>query len=543
MFLSQNEKFGKYILLDRIAVGGMAEVYRAKLTGEKGFEKLIVVKKMLPHMTEDTEMVTYFIDEAKLAALLQHENIIHIYDFGETEGSYFIAMEYLFGKDLKSVFHKSSQMNLPINLENSLFIASKICEGLEYAHNLMDLHGASLNIVHRDISPQNIFITYDGKIKTIDFGIAKTSTQTTKTRVGIIKGKVAYMSPEQAEGKSIDRRSDIFAVGILLYEMITRKEMYDGDTMQVLNKAINAQYEPPENLTPGLPPKVYEILHRALNKNLEKRYQSCGEMMTDIENCLYDIKCRPNAKMLAKYITSLFEKEYSDEKIKSIEILEFTPEEEHTNARATMPNQNYQKTKVISKEFDDKDINKNIDISNIIKWFISGGKKWILKIFSSLSNENSNHKKDISDFLKKIFSGRKKWITLASALIILMVAGLILMKSKEIKHIKQLMLKAEISTSSYKLTYPEEDCAFFYYSEVLKLDSGNHEAKQGIEEIPTRVASLAKRRMKKFRYINAINLIEQGLAIDPNHSELLSIQKELSEKFPIKLLNSLKNKN
>ena len=530
MSLSQNEKFGKYILLDRIAVGGMAEVYRAKLTGEKGFEKLIVVKKMLPYMTEDPEMVTYFIDEAKLAALLQHENIIHIYDFGEMEGSYFIAMEYLFGRDLKSVFHKSSQMNLPIDLENSLFIASKICEGLEYAHNLMDLHGASLNIVHRDISPQNIFITYDGKIKTIDFGIAKTTTQTTKTQVGIIKGKVAYMSPEQAEGKSIDRRSDIFAVGILLYEMITRKEMYDGDTMQVLNKAINAQYEPPENLTPGLPPKVYEILHRALNKNLEKRYQSCGEMMTDIENCLYDIKCRPNAKMLEKYITSLFEKEYSDEKIKSIEILEYTPED--TNAKATMPNQNYQKTKVISKEFDDKDINKNIGISNIIKWFISGGKKLILKLFSSIGNENSNH--------KKIFSGRKKWITLASALIILMVAGLIVMKSKEIKHIKQLMLKAEISTSSYKLTYPEEDCAFFYYSEVLKLDSGNHEAKQGIEEIPTRVASLAKRRMKKLRYINAKNLIEQGLAIDPNHPELLSIQKELNEKLPIRLLNSLK---
>jgi serine/threonine protein kinase len=543
MFLSQNEKFGKYILLDRIAVGGMAEVYRAKLTGEKGFEKLIVVKKMLPHMTEDPEMVRYFIDEAKLAALLQHENIIHIYDFGETKGSYFIAMEYLFGKDLKSVYHKSSQVNFPINLENSLFIASKICEGLEYAHNLMDLHGASLNIVHRDISPQNIFVTYDGKIKTIDFGIAKTTTQTTKTRVGIIKGKVAYMSPEQAEGKSIDRRSDIFAVGILLYEMITRKEMYEGDTMQVLNKAINAQYEPPENIAPGLPPKVYEILHRALNKNLEKRYQSCGEMMTDIENCLYDINCRPNAKMLAKYITSLFEKEYSDEKIKSIEILEYTPEEEHTNARATMPDQNYQKTKVMSKEFDDKDINKKIDISHIIKWIISGGKKWILKLFSSLSNENSYHKKDILDFLRKIFSGRKKWITLTSALIILMAAGLILMKSKEIKHIKQLMLKAEISTSSYKLTYPEEDCAYYYYNEVLKLDSGNHEAKQGIEEIPTRVASLAKRRMKKLRYINAKNLIEQGLAIDPNHPELLSIQKELNEKLPIRLLNSLKGNN
>jgi serine/threonine protein kinase len=400
------ENFGKYTLLDRIAVGGMAEVFRAKLTGEKGFEKLIVVKKMLPQMAEDPEMVSYFIDEAKLAALLQHENIIHVYDFGETEGSYFIAMEYLFGKDLKSVFSKSSQINSPISLENSLLIASKICEGLEYAHNLKDLHGASIDIVHRDISPQNIFITYDGKVKIIDFGIAKTTTQTSKTQVGIIKGKVAYMSPEQAEGKSIDRRSDIFAAGIIFYEMITGQEMYSGDTMEVFNKAINAKYKLPEDIAPGLPSKIYNILHSALNININERYQSCREMMADIENCLYEVGNRPNTRILEKYITSLFENEYSDEKNKSIEILKPTVDEEQTKPEIQIANQSYQKTRVINQgqEADAEDI---------------------------------NIKKDIVEYSKKKVSGNKRWIILISVLIILTISGFIFIKNREAKRAKQ----------------------------------------------------------------------------------------------------------
>ena len=400
------ENFGKYTLLDRIAVGGMAEVFRAKLTGEKGFEKLIVVKKMLPQMAEDPDMVSHFIDEAKLAALLQHENIIHVYDFGETEGSYFIAMEYLFGKDLKSVFSKSSQINSPISLENSLLIASKICEGLEYAHNLKDLHGASINIIHRDISPQNIFITYEGKVKIIDFGIAKTTTQTSKTQVGIIKGKVAYMSPEQAEGKTIDRRSDLFAAGIIFYEMITGKEMYSGDTMEVFNKAINAKYELPEDIAPGLPSKIYDILHRALNKNINERYQSCREMMSDLEDCLYEVGSRPNTRILEKYITSLFENEYSDEKNKSIEILKPTVDEKQTNPEIQIANQSYQKTRVINQghEADAEDI---------------------------------NIKKDIVEYSKKIVSGKKRWIILISVLIILTVSGFVFVKNREAKRAKQ----------------------------------------------------------------------------------------------------------
>ena len=411
------EVLGKYILLDRIAVGGMAEVFRAKLTGEKGFEKLIVVKKMLPQLAEDPEMVTHFIDEAKLAALLQHENIIHVYDFGETEGSYFIAMEYLFGKDLKSVFTKTSQINAPLGLENSLLIAAKICEGLEYAHNLKDLHGASLNIIHRDISPQNIFITYDGKVKIIDFGIAKTTTQTTKTQVGIIKGKVAYMSPEQAEGKSIDKRSDIFAAGIILYEMITGQEMYSGDTMEVLNKAIHAQYEPLEDIAPDMPSQVYDILHRALHKNIDERYQSCGEMMADIENCLYEMGCRPTTKILEQYIARLFDKEYLKEKDKSIEILKDTADEEMAEHATSPANQNYQKTRVI---------NRKVGAKDVIKPAINYAKQF----------KEKTSIKALQRFSKKIVSGKKKWAALISVLILLTIFGTILIKSIQAKKAK-----------------------------------------------------------------------------------------------------------
>jgi serine/threonine protein kinase len=206
----QPQKFGKYQLLDKIATGGMAELYRAKLTRAEGFEKLIAIKKILPHLSCEGELVKAFVDEAKLAALLQHENIVQIYDFGNLEGEYFIAMEYLFGKDLRSIIRKAEERNMSIGLENTLYLVSQICAGLDYSHNLKDLQGKPLNIIHRDINPQNIFITYEGQVKLIDFGIAKAASHNTTTHEGLIKGKLAYMSPEQANGEVIDHRSDIF---------------------------------------------------------------------------------------------------------------------------------------------------------------------------------------------------------------------------------------------------------------------------------------------------------------------------------------------
>jgi serine/threonine protein kinase len=309
----QPVRFGKYLLLDKIAVGGMAELFRAKIIGVQGFEKLIAVKRILPHLTTEDELITSFIDEAKLAALLNHPNIVQIYDFGHMESSYFLAMEYLIGKDLRFIAKRSKERGLPLGLEHALFIASRLCSALEYAHNLKDFQGKPLHLVHRDISPQNVFITYDGQVKIVDFGIAKAATQSTMTQVGMIKGKVAYMSPEQAEGKAIDHRSDIFAAGIVLYEMLAGHRMLEGDTLTILTRLRDGQYVPPGDAIKDLPPKLKLILDRALAKDLEGRYQSSADMLADLEECMYDLSLRPSARGLSLYMKDLFKEDIDQE--------------------------------------------------------------------------------------------------------------------------------------------------------------------------------------------------------------------------------------
>jgi len=304
----QPVRFGKYILLEKLATGGMAQLYKAKITGIQGFEKLIAIKMILPHLAKEKELVVSFIDEAKLAALLNHQNIVQIYDFGSMEESFFISMEYLFGNDLRAIWVSAREKNLPISLEYALYIMSRVCAGLGYAHELKDFQGNSLNIIHRDISPQNIFVTYQGDVKILDFGIAKAASQSTVTQCGMIKGKVAYMSPEQAAGKSIDQRSDIFSTGIVLYELIAHAKMFEGDSaIQILTKVRDAEYRPLPEVVSGLHPKVHAIVDRALAKDPEQRYQSCSEMAADLEECIIELGLRPNARGLAQYMRTLFD--------------------------------------------------------------------------------------------------------------------------------------------------------------------------------------------------------------------------------------------
>ena len=306
-------RFGKYLLFNKIATGGMAELYRAKSTGVQGFEKLVAIKTILPHLTVEEILITSFIDEAKIAALLQHPNIVQIYDFGKIEGTYFIAMEYLLGKDLKFLLKKAKETKLPLSPEHALFIASRICAGLEYAHKLKDFYGKPLNIIHRDISPQNIFITYDGQVKIIDFGIAKTAMQNTTTQSGSIKGKMAYMSPEQALGETIDLRTDLFAIGNILYEMTTGKMLFEGTGFHVYAKVREADFEHPETVNSSLPASLYAILDQALTKNPADRYQYAGQMQADLEKCISELSYRPNDCTLSKYMNKLFKGETAQE--------------------------------------------------------------------------------------------------------------------------------------------------------------------------------------------------------------------------------------
>ncbi len=309
----QKQQFGKYLMLDKLAVGGMAELFRAMITGMQGFEKIIAIKKILPHLATEEELVNSFIAEAKLAALLHHQNIVQIYDFGSLDGSYFIAMEYLLGKDCKIINRQAKKHKKPLGVEYALYICSRICSGLNYAHNLKDFQGKPLNLIHRDISPPNILITYEGDVKIVDFGIAKAANQNTMTQMGMIKGKIAYMSPEQAGAKEIDKRSDIFSTGIILYELVTGEKMFTGDTMQILTKVREGKYSLPEQTDEKIPSAVFDIINRALAQEPAKRYQSCSDMLADIEKCLADNRMRPSAQGLAIYMKDLFAAEISEE--------------------------------------------------------------------------------------------------------------------------------------------------------------------------------------------------------------------------------------
>jgi serine/threonine protein kinase/Tfp pilus assembly protein PilF len=299
-------QFGKYQILDRIAFGGMAELYRARIQGDQGFQKLVAVKKMHAHFSTEPEAVEAFIKEAKLAAFLQHPNIVQIYDFGCMEDAYFIVMEYLQGKDLRTLTTALDAQQRPLGLENSLAVAASICSGLEYAHRLTDMAGHPLHIVHRDISPQNIFVTYAGQVQILDFGIAKVTDRDGTTEAGVLKGKVAYMSPEQAQGKIIDHRSDIFSVGVILYELLTGQRLYQGNNMEILRRAQTGEFLRPEECLPDLIPELSHVFQGLLAVHPEDRFPDCAVALAAIEECLGDLSSRSIERHLGDLVSDLF---------------------------------------------------------------------------------------------------------------------------------------------------------------------------------------------------------------------------------------------
>ena len=246
--------FGKYLLLDRVNIGGMAEVWRAKTFGAGGFERIVAIKRILPNIAEDEEFITMFIDEAKITVQLNHANIAQIYELANLSNSYFIAMEYVSGKDMRAVFDRCRKRGEPAPIPLTCYSIAQCCEGLDYAHRAKDKGGKDMSIVHRDVSPQNALISYDGEVKVIDFGIAKAAGKATKTQAGILKGKFGYMSPEQIRGLPLDGRSDIFAMGVCLYEMLTGERLFVGDSdFSVLEKVRKVEVLPPSHFNRKIP--------------------------------------------------------------------------------------------------------------------------------------------------------------------------------------------------------------------------------------------------------------------------------------------------
>jgi TonB family protein len=299
-------KFGQYVLLDRIATGGMAEVWKARMRGVEGFQKTVAIKKILPHLSDNQDFIEMFIDEAKLAAQLSHNNIIHIYDLGKIQSSYYIAMEYVDGSDLKTILRKAQEHDQPMSVELALFIASKIASALDYAHRKRDFQDQEMGLVHRDVSPQNVLISEEGDIKLCDFGIAKAASKASHTQAGALKGKLQYMSPEQAWGRAIDRRSDIFALATVLYEMLTGRKLFAGDNeLSILDQVREARVAAPSVINDEVTPEVDRIVAKALAKDPTERYQTAGEMARDLDAVLYSFKPTPTSADLAIYMHRL----------------------------------------------------------------------------------------------------------------------------------------------------------------------------------------------------------------------------------------------
>jgi TonB family protein len=297
------ERFGQYTLLEKIAVGGMAEVWKARMRGVEGFQKTVAIKKILPYMTDSSEFVTMFIDEAKLAAQLNHPNIVHIYDLGKIGRDYYIAMEYVEGKDLRSLLNGARRLGLHLPFGLALLIGARLAGALEYAHHKRDFEGRGMGLVHRDVSPQNVLLSLDGDVKLCDFGIAKAVSKAGQTQMGALKGKLQYMSPEQAWGKPVDHRSDIFSLGAVLFELLTGERLFSGDTeMSVLEAVRQSRVRSPRQLDPTIPLEVDEVVVRALASQPEDRFQSAGELEQRLEAVLYALKPSPSHSDLAAFV-------------------------------------------------------------------------------------------------------------------------------------------------------------------------------------------------------------------------------------------------
>ncbi len=299
--------YGKYFLVKKLAEGGMAEIFLAKQVGVEGFEKNVVIKRMLPHLSGASDFVSMFLDEARLAASLSHPNIVQISDLGLADGCYFICMEYLAGEDFATVLRTAKRRgeHAPLNVVLRVLIEAAV--GLHFAHEAVDPKGVPMRLVHRDISPSNLFITYSGQVKVLDFGIAKAESRITSTGAGVVKGKYQYMSPEQARGDSVDRRSDLFSLGVSLYEALTGVRPFARDTdLAVLKAVLDCDYQPVRALRPELPLEVEQIVNRAMAQEAEHRYPTALAMAQDIEKYIGSTTSATGGQALVSFMAGFF---------------------------------------------------------------------------------------------------------------------------------------------------------------------------------------------------------------------------------------------
>jgi serine/threonine protein kinase len=310
--------FGKYRIIERVAVGGMAEIYKARLDGIGGFHRTFAIKRILPHLSARPEFVDMLVEEARIAGLLSHANIVQIVDFGQVGGTYYIAMEYVDGPDLSRILRRCREKSITLPVPHAVFIAIEMLKGMEYAHNRQVLRGGRLdplNVVHRDISPANVLVSFQGEVKLTDFGIAKASVKALETLSGVIKGRFNYISPEQASGKTVDQRSDLFNTAVVLYEMLTGQHPFsrrnEPETVEAIREGA---YTPPSHVNPDVPYPLEAFLEVALQVRPEDRYPTATAMKDALDRFFHDSGFIFSHSTLAAFLKGLFPSEARGER-------------------------------------------------------------------------------------------------------------------------------------------------------------------------------------------------------------------------------------
>ncbi len=305
--LPRGSVVGKYEIMRRLAVGGMAEIYLARITGAAGFEKLVVLKRILPNVAEDPTFVSMFLDEARLAATLRHSNIADVYDVGEADGTYFFTMEYVHGQDVRVIRHDARKRGERVPLAVALAIVHGAASALDYAHEKRGPDGKPLDLVHRDVSASNIMVSYDGAVKLLDFGIARAASSSHKTQTGTLKGKVPYMSPEQCKGHPLDRRSDLFSLGVVLYELTVGRRPFRGDSdFAIMDQIVYKGAQPPSEAVPGYPPELEAIVMKLLERSPTLRYPSGEDLLHDVDEFVGKHGLWMSPRAIGKYMRTLF---------------------------------------------------------------------------------------------------------------------------------------------------------------------------------------------------------------------------------------------
>jgi serine/threonine protein kinase len=315
MALQPGERFGRYELVSRLGRGGMAETYRARLVGEAGVTKPVLIKKVLPEYANDQAFSTMLISEARISATLSHGNIAQVYDFGRVDGEYFLAMEYVDGQPLHRIIKRALRSELPsIPVSLAVFIGIEMCRGLHYAHTRTNEAGEPLGIVHRDISPDNVLVSYEGQVKIVDFGIAKArELRGFNTEPGVVKGKYLFFSPEQAQGHEVDARTDVWATGIVLYEMLCGRLPVEGPSYTVVPKLVRGEFPSPREINPQLPQALEDIVMQALTVDRKQRLEFCQELGDALAGFLHTIEPRFSGMSLAYFVRHLFREELISE--------------------------------------------------------------------------------------------------------------------------------------------------------------------------------------------------------------------------------------